>query len=265
MEDGYEQNSSLLVSDICIVIMAGGLGKRMESDTPKVLHLITNKPMIVRVIENAKRLNPIKILIVVGQYENIIKQTLSKFIDINDVQFISQNVALGTGHAIQCCRDELMKYEDTKTLILSGDVPLLTSETMSMICKNININGCNLLCTYIDNPQGYGRIKMINDKFCRIIEEKDCSEYERKITLINGGVYVFRTDVLCNNIMLLNNQNASNEYYLTDILEIIQKKYTDTINICILPQEKSLELVGINTKEQLQTLNNTLIATCYSK
>ena len=117
MEDGYEQNSSLLVSDICIVIMAGGLGKRMESDTPKVLHLITNKPMIVSVIENAKRLNPIKILIVVGQYVNIIKQTLSKFIDINDVQFISQNVALGTGHAIQCCRDELMKYEDTKTLI----------------------------------------------------------------------------------------------------------------------------------------------------
>ena len=259
MEDGFEQHSSLLVSDVCVVIMAGGLGKRMESELPKVLHLVKNKPMLVHVIQNAQKLNPLKILIVVGQYESIIKQILSTFIDLNTVKFVSQTIALGTGHAVQCCRNELMNYPDTKTLILSGDVPLLTSKTMSMVCNNIN--SCNLLCTYIDNPHGYGRIKMQNNKFVKIVEEKDCTEEERKIGLINAGVYAFRTDILCDNIMMINNQNASNEFYLTDILEIIQKKHIDTIDMCILPQENSLELIGINTKEQLRLLNETLTAT----
>ena len=108
--------------DTIVIIMAGGLGKRMNSDLPKVLHTVHNKPMLCHVIEQSLALNPYKIFIVVGKYKNIIEQTIGEL--NNKVDYIVQPEPLGTGHAIQCCRDELLRYPNKKVLILSGDVPL---------------------------------------------------------------------------------------------------------------------------------------------
>ena len=241
------------MSQLCVVIMAGGLGKRMRSTLPKVVHKIQNKPMLVHVIEKAKTLNPLQIMIVVGKYETVIKEILSEYMDINTITFVKQPESLGTGHAVMCCKYELEKYKNSHTLILSGDVPLLKSNTMREMCKHVM--GCKLLCTKVDNPYGYGRIKITNNKFNKIVEEKDCNDEEKEINLINAGVYTFDTTILCEYIKSLNCNNAAKEYYLTDIVEIIKDNVGDVISLCELPKEKAIELSGVNTKEQLEELN----------
>ena len=107
-----------------IIIMAGGLGKRMNSELPKVLHKINGKPLLLNVVQESMLLTPLKIYIVVGKYRNIIEQTLCQYISLDNIEFIMQPEALGTGHAIQCCRTELLKYYDTNVVILSGDTPV---------------------------------------------------------------------------------------------------------------------------------------------
>ena len=118
------------MEELIVIIMAGGLGKRMKSDIPKVLHNIDNKPMLVRVIENSLLLNPKKIMIVVGKYKNIIKNTIEQYISLDKIEFINQPNANGTGDAIKCCRNRIYEYKNHKVLILSGDVPLISSKTM---------------------------------------------------------------------------------------------------------------------------------------
>ena len=114
---------------LCVVIMAAGLGKRMESEIPKVLHHVLEKPMLVHVVEKAQMLAPEKIFLIVGKYKDMIKTTLEKYMGLGNIEFVLQENAQGTGHAIQCTRDRLLQYPDHKILVLSGDVPLLRSKT----------------------------------------------------------------------------------------------------------------------------------------
>ena len=100
------------MSELIVLIMAGGMGKRMNSELPKVLHPICGKPMLVHIIEQALILSPIKIGIIVGKYKKIIKETLLKYISLNRIDFIIQSEALGTGHAVQCCMSELTNYKN---------------------------------------------------------------------------------------------------------------------------------------------------------
>ena len=110
---------------INIIIMAGGLGKRMNSSLPKVLHLINNKPMIVNIIETVLMLNLNQIFIIVGKFKDIIQTTIEKYIVSDLIEYVIQEEPLGTGHAIQCCYNNLLLNHNLKTLILSGDVPLI--------------------------------------------------------------------------------------------------------------------------------------------
>ena len=187
--------------DTIIVIMAGGLGKRMNSDLPKVLHRIHGKPMLCHAIEQSLALNPHKIFIVVGKYKNVIEQTIGELKD--KVEFILQPEPLGTGHAIQCCREELLKY-NKKVIILSGDIPLLTSTTIQSILTNMN--HVKIVTTRLDNPYGYGRVIECNG-FIRIVEEKDASYEEKQIKNINCGIYIIESNLLCSYLPLLKNNN----------------------------------------------------------
>tara|TARA_Y100000389_G_scaffold196556_1_gene229682 strand:- start:12283 stop:13008 length:726 start_codon:yes stop_codon:yes gene_type:complete len=233
--------------------MAGGLGKRMCSDLPKVLHLLDNKPMLVRVLENSLLLKPKKILVVVGKYKSIISSTISNYISLENIEFVNQPEAKGTGDAIKCCRNTLLSYKNHKVLILSGDVPLVSLDTMMNTITNLK--KCKIVVTQVDNPQGLGRIYLENNKFIKIIEDKDCNEEQKKIDLINTGIYSFNSDILCKYLPLIYNNNAQKEYYLTDIIEIIKLNENIDIDMYKINKDKQYELTGVNTKQQLLELN----------
>ena len=232
-----------------VIIMAGGLGKRMNSDLPKVLHIINNKPMLTHVIEQSIKLNPYKIFVVVGKNKNKIEETIGDL--KNKVQFIIQPVPLGTGHAIYCCRNELLKYPNKNVLILSGDVPLLTSTTMqSMLNKFKDVK---IVTTRLENPYGYGRI-LCRNGIVSIVEEKDATEEEKQIKNVNCGIYIIDSCILCTYLPLIKNNNNQKEYYLTDIIALIQKCQFANVDIYTIPLEKQHEIMGVNTIEQLHDL-----------
>jgi len=235
-----------------IIVMAGGLGKRMNSDLPKVLHNFGNKPMLLKIVHKAMLLDPLKIFIVVGKYRNIIEETLRQYISLDNIEFIIQPEALGTGHAIQCCRDELLKYNDTNVVILSGDTPLLKSATIRDIMDNFH--KVKIVTTIMNNPSGYGRIIETDGVFHKIVEEKDCSLEEKLVKKVNCGVYAFETDVLCKYLPLLQNNNAQNEYYLTDVIELIKNGEQINIDLYDIPEDKQIQIMGVNTIEQLTAL-----------
>jgi UDP-N-acetylglucosamine diphosphorylase/glucosamine-1-phosphate N-acetyltransferase len=232
----------------------------MESETPKVLHHVLEKPMLVHVLEKAQTLSPDKIFLIVGKYKDMIQSTLEKYIELNNVEFVIQENAQGTGHAIQCTRDHLLKYPDHKIIILSGDVPLLRASTMQMLAQKDAM--ASVLVSFMENPTGYGRIILdAKGRFIKIVEEKDCLEEERAIGLVNSGVYCFLSSILCKYLPLLNNQNAQNEYYLTDILELIKLGESVIVDTCLLDVEQNIQLTGINTRVQLNDLNTYLSQT----
>lgn len=242
---------------LIIIIMAGGLGKRMESDLPKVLHKIGNIPMIVhllikiKILEKTQKID--KILMVVGKYREIIQKKIAKYLATDVITFIDQLTPLGTGHAVQCCIEELKQYKNHNALILSGDVPLLTAELMYNMVKNVSIS--RLMTAIFDEPYGYGRIIENNQNtFEKIIEEKDCSEEERQIKKVNCGIYTFDCQILCNYLPQLKNTNAQKEYYLTDILEIIKNNEKINIETYNIEKENHYEILGVNTKAQLEEL-----------
>lgn len=183
-----------------VLILAGGLGKRMNSDLPKVLHKLHNKTLIQSVIETANSLSPSpdKIGIVVGKYKDQIEKSINETVDkdiISKIEYIIQEEPKGTGHAVQCAADFISKSE--KVLILSGDVPLIKKETLEKLL-NLEESNCNLLVAETENPTGYGRIKKLennsnNSNRLSIIEEKDCTEEEKQINIINGGIYCFNS------------------------------------------------------------------------
>ena len=251
------KNSDYNHKNSVILIMAGGLGKRMNSEVPKVLHLINNKPMIVHVIETSFKLNIHKICIIVGKYYAVIKETLEQYLDMNimasKITFIMQNEALGTGHAILCCKKFLEKMPTYiyNVCILSGDVPLITTESINNLLNDTEF--CNILIANIDEPSGYGRIVIENNKISKIVEEKDCTEEERQIKFINSGIYSFNIKVLLQYIDKIDNNNKQNEYYLTQLFEVFVKNYIP-INYQIV--ENILEISGVNDQQQLLILEN---------
>ena len=249
--------SSKLVSDLTVIIMAGGLGKRMKSELPKVLHHVGGVPMVVRVIREALPLNPKKILMVVGTYKDIIEKTLKEFDVLKYVEFIMQMPAMGTGHAIQCCQPYLEKHNKMidKILVLSGDTPLVTN----LLMKNmIDFEQVKMLATIRENPTGYGRVKTVNNKFDKIVEHKDCSKKELEITRVNCGMYAFRVELLVKYLKMLDNNNAQKEYYITDMMEIIKTNTKYDIEIFDLPQQRQWELTNVNDKIQLKYVNDLL-------
>jgi UDP-N-acetylglucosamine diphosphorylase/glucosamine-1-phosphate N-acetyltransferase len=246
------------INKIIVIILAGGLGKRMNSEIPKVLHLILLKPMLVHVIEQARLNNPEKILIVVGKYKEIIINVLKQYTSIADLEFIYQPDPLGTGHAIQCCKpyllDNCFNLESKKVIILSGDVPLIQYSTISNLvdaCRDVSI-----VTTELAEPKGYGRIIETNGCFSKIVEEKDCSKEEKDITKVNCGIYALTLSLLCKHIDKLTNNNSQKEYYLTDIIETIKKEEGVSIDMYNIDKEKQHEIMGVNTEEQLKELAN---------
>jgi len=257
-----------------VIIMAGGLGKRMKSKVPKVLHQVGGVPMLARIIEQAILTGPEKIFVVVGKYKPMIEESLSYILqkynkdnsDSTLIEFVFQSESMGTGHAVRCCEYTWTPFlrQGYRVLIMAGDTPLISAETMQDLFKKFGGGGNNqYLCittTELKNPSGYGRIirdPLDGNKFLEIVEEKDCLEHEKLINEINCGIYVFELDILNKYIRKLTCENAQKEYYLTDIIKIIKNgEKMNNIPTLKIPEENQLEIYGVNTREQLDYLNS---------
>ena len=246
--------------------MGGGMGKRMESNLPKVLNEVVlpeNKnikyPMLIHVILSSLKLNPNKIFVIVGKFKEIISNEINKYIENNTItnpniiEYVDQEVALGTAHAILCSLNQISQYYNEKALILSGDVPLITTNTLSnLLCGKAN----TLLITELSNPFGCGRILLNSDnKIIGIREEKDCGDDEKKINLINCGIYQIIVKDLISLIPQISNNNKSQEYYLTDIVDLMIKNNIQ-LDLYTLDKQSQWEIKNVNTKFDLEELNN---------
>ena len=237
---------------LAIIIMAAGKGTRMNTELPKVLHKLNNKTLIEHVIDKTLKINPEKLLVVVGYKSELVKKQLNNY----DIEYATQSEQLGTGHAIMQCQNNLNDF-DGDTLILSGDVPLITVETLSDLYKKhieCKSKGTVLSAT-LKNPKGYGRIVRYGNSFISIIEEKDANEEQKKINEINTGIYIFNNQILFSNINKINNRNNQSEYYLPDVLPVMLKN-KHQITVCKTSNE--LEIKGINTIEQLYDLEKQI-------
>ena len=220
----------------------------MDSDLPKVLHKINNKTMIEHVIEKTKKLNPEKLVIVVGYKYKEVKKCLSNY----SLDYVLQKEQKGTGHAVIKCKQTLKDFNGN-TLILSGDVPLITQETLINLYEAHinNAAAATILSAKSNEPFGYGRIIRNQNNFISIVEEKDSNKKEKNIDEINAGIYIFKNNVLFENIKEINNNNNQSEYYLPSIMPILIQKGHKVI---VFKTNNQNEIKGANTVEQLLKL-----------
>ncbi len=235
------------MSELAIIIMAAGKGTRMLSDLPKVLHELNGRALIELVVRTAKVLSPVKIVVIVGHQRELVERRLAGV----GVAFAVQDPPLGTGHAIMCAEPALAEFAGT-ACVLSGDVPLLRASTVKKLIEFHNRAGAaaTVLTTIAPDPSGYGRV-LRSDKgeFERIVEERDASPDERRVSEINSGVYCFEWKDLVPALKQVRPNNAKGEYYLTDVIGILGR-LGHTVQAANLAEYR--EVCGINTQEELR-------------
>lgn len=228
-----------------VVILAAGKGTRMYSQLPKVLHKLAGKSMVQHVIDTAKSLGAQQTHLVYGHGGELMKEKLGS----QPVNWVLQAEQLGTGHAMQQAAPFFADDEDI--LMLYGDVPLITKETLERLIEVKPKGGIGLLTVILDNPTGYGRIVRENGEVTGIIEQKDASEEQLKINEINTGILVANGGDLKRWLGKLDNNNAQKEYYITDIIALAHKegRKIETAH----PRRHS-EMEGVNNRLQLAAL-----------
>ncbi len=236
-----------------IVILAAGLGKRMRSSTPKVLHPVLARPMLHYVIDLALSVPHGAVAVVVGNGSEDVRKACA---DYPMVQFVEQSEQLGTGHAVLQTRPLLGGLKGS-VIVLCGDVILLTPTTLqNLILARQPGTAAVVLSTRLENPKGYGRIiRGHQDDIIAIREEADCSVKERLIDEINSGIYLFDCDSLFSSLDQVDRSNAQNEYYLTDVISSLHRQ---GMKVLSLPVENASEVLGINDRLGLQKVEQVL-------
>ncbi len=226
-----------------VIILAAGQGSRMKSDQPKVIHKLAGKPMLQHVIDTASQLDAETIHIVVGHGAETVKETIKD----KHINWCLQAEQLGTGHAVAQSINAIPK--DADVLILYGDVPLTSVDTLQELVQSVERKQLSLLTVNLENPIGYGRIiRCADDNIGAIIEEKDATDEQRLVNEVNTGILAMSADALHRYIPLLSNSNAQEEYYLTDIIEIAVKN-----GDCVVSHQPQFEqeVQGVNNRLQL--------------
>lgn len=240
---------------ISIIILAAGLGKRMCSALPKVMHPIGGKPMLAHLLATVRMLNPSSIYVV----QNAVSPVLSDFFksDLEQgITWVTQAQQLGTADAVKSVVPYLQadnKSDDEKVLVLYGDTPLISIELLNQFLSDLTKNNAiknamGFISARLDNPYGFGRVlrNKLNQAVA-IIEERDADDATRAITEINSGILCLPVGVLKNLLPKLTNDNAQKEYYLTDLIQLAVKQ---NISITTTVAPISQEVMGVNTRAQ---------------
>ena len=228
-----------------VIILAAGKGTRMRSSLPKVLQPLAGRPLLGHVIETAKKLQADKIIAIYGHGGPLVQNEFSQ----EQVQWVEQAEQLGTGHAVKMALPALP--QDGLALILSGDVPCITQQTLQKLLDASQASGIGLVTLTLPDASGYGRIVRENGNIQAIVEHKDASEAQRQIQEINTGIYCVSNARLHQWLPKLSNSNAQGEYYLTDIVAMAIE---DGLEVASVEPEMAFEVEGVNDRVQLAAL-----------
>jgi len=253
---------------IAAIILAAGLGKRMKSDMPKTLHPVAGKPMLLYPIDIVKGLGIEKVIVVVGHKAQEVIGSLNSTLGTRQsaLQYVRQEPQFGTGHAVLSAADSLKSFKGD-ILILSGDVPLITRETiLGLLTLHTKKKAAiSFISTVTEDPSGYGRVLRNEDNsVISIVEDKDADPEEKAINEINAGVYCADTAFLFSGLTKIKKENAQGEYYLPDLIEMAVKNGQKAT--CLTHRDPA-EVMGINNrfelseanKEMRERINNELI------
>ena len=236
------------------IVMAGGKGTRMESELPKVLIKVLDRPMIEYVIDALREAGIERIVVVVGYQGDLVKEHLS---EQPGVEFVVQAEQLGTGHAVMMAK-ELLADETGTTVVVAGDSPMMRADSVKKLLDEFRKTKPALLLgtANTEDPTGLGRIvRDDSGKFTGIVEEKDATEEQRKINEVNMSTYVFDNQELFASLDLITSDNAQGEYYLTDC----PVKLLETgKNVDALPVLHPSEALSINTKAHLALVEEAM-------
>ena len=240
-----------MATQVDVVIMAAGKGTRMKSLRPKVLHRLAGKPLVNHVIDCATRLQARRAVVITGHQAEQVEAALAPLAaGALPLQFVRQMPQLGTGHAVQQAVPVL--GDDGVTLVLSGDVPLTQADTLHALLQVCDGQHLALLTLDLPDPTGYGRIvRGPGEVVQAIVEHKDASEEQRRITEIYSGIMAVPTRLLRGWLARLDNQNAQGEYYLTDIVKFA---VADGLPVLAHRIHDALQVAGINSPAQLAEL-----------
>ena len=234
------------MSDLSVVVLAAGQGKRMYSDLPKVLHPLGGRPLLSHVVSTALELHPARVVVVYGHGGRTVPERLASL----PAQWVEQARQLGTGHAVA---QAMPAVADADTvLVLYGDVPLTRVETLRELVALAGPDALALVTVDLDVPTGYGRV--IRDgagRVSRIVEEKDATPAERAVREVNTGILAVPAGRLRGWLARLGNDNAQGEYYLTDV---IGQAVTEGLPVRTVQPGALAEVLGVNNRLQLAEL-----------
>ncbi|MDY0291122.1 MAG: bifunctional UDP-N-acetylglucosamine diphosphorylase/glucosamine-1-phosphate N-acetyltransferase GlmU [Desulfuromonadaceae bacterium] len=227
------------------IVLAAGKGTRMRSKYPKVLHPIAGYPMAAYPLKLTQDLGCTETIMVVGHEADLVRDAFSTY----GVDFVHQHEQLGTGHAVQVAWEKLRNFTGT-VLLLCADVPLLRRETLEKLIETHRAtDACvTVLTAAVENPHGYGRIVRDNGLIRSIVEEKDASPEQKQITEINTGIFALQAPDVANLLAQLDNNNAQQEYYITDIISLAA---TAGLNVSSAVLDDVAESMGVNDRVQL--------------
>jgi UDP-N-acetylglucosamine diphosphorylase/glucosamine-1-phosphate N-acetyltransferase len=239
---------------IAVVILAAGLGTRMKSDKAKVLHEVAERPMILYVVEAARKVAGDNVIVVIGHQAQKVREIVSETAQLH---FADQKQQLGTAHAVLCALPHIPGHCDD-VVILCGDVPLILPETISDLVEDHfkSYRDISLLAVELENPYGYGRV-LLDDKneVYGIIEEKDATDEQKKIRLINAGIYCVNKQFLQNALPKIKTNNVQKELYLTDIMAIGYKENKKT---GVMVAADYRQILGVNSCQDLEAVDKIM-------
>ena len=237
---------------VIALVLAAGKGTRMKSDKSKLVHKIYGKELVKRVVETAKKSGVDDVVAIVGYKKEQVQEALK-----DSVNYVVQEEMLGTGHAVMQA-EEYLKDKTGKVLVLNGDVPIIRKETLKELIEKSTKNKeyATMLTAIYNNPTGYGRI--VRDEggnVKEIVEEKDATDDQKKIQEINAGVYCFDIQELLKALKEIRPNNSQKEYYITDIIKIMNERGLKTGAVIV---KDNTEILGVNDKMQLELLTKVL-------
>src|SRR5438876_54039 len=236
--------------DTHVVILAAGKGTRMKSAQAKVLHRVAGPPLIDHVLAGAQALHPRSTTIVIGHQAEALQAALSRH---SGLTFVVQEPQLGTAHAL-LQTESVLREARGLLVLLSGDVPLLTADTLRKLVDRHISRGASMtvVTAPVDNPYGYGRIVRTGEQIARIVEEKDATSTERQVREINSGIYAFALEGLFDAVRGVAAENAQREYYLPDLVSIYRQKglIVETVSV-----SNADEIRGINSRGELAAVS----------